>query len=439
MKKLSQNQLVGQRGELLVADRTLAMGFAFDGRNRLETGIDGFIELRDQQTGRTLAKWIGAQVKTTDAGFYAREDEAGFEYLMKPDDLDYWLGSNIPVIVVLVRLSDESMYWKPVVAGSADEPRRLRFDKAHDRFDKAAADRIAALCVESDRLGSHVPPMRSGEAAHLTMVRVVLPGEIFVGSSLFASGREAARGLAGVDPRAPFDWVVRDRRFLSFRDPRGGPLAEIVDEGSIEAVEIEAVSLPDDQDDEHLFIDLLARTLSAQLDGDLSHDRESGALYFRALGPDQGRKYRYRSLVNETAADVVAVWRGKDGRVGSVRHHAFIPRFQRIGDEWLLSVTPTFIFTRDGFRPHHNSGALVAGKKKQERNGAVRGQFLMWRHLLIGSGQAPSDLLSTRQERMPVLRFEALDAVEMPLAVPEEAWRREDPNTADMAGAEWLL
>lgn len=43
MKKLSQNQLTGQRGELLVADRTLTTGFAFDGRNRLETGIDEFL------------------------------------------------------------------------------------------------------------------------------------------------------------------------------------------------------------------------------------------------------------------------------------------------------------------------------------------------------------------------------------------------------------
>lgn len=43
MKKLSQNQLTGQCGELPVADRTRTMGFAFDGRNRLETGIDEFL------------------------------------------------------------------------------------------------------------------------------------------------------------------------------------------------------------------------------------------------------------------------------------------------------------------------------------------------------------------------------------------------------------
>ena len=90
------------------------MGFAFDGRNRLETGVDGLLELRDPQTGQTLAQWIGAQVKTTDKGAYVHEDDDGFEYLLKPDDLAYWRGSNIPVILVLVRLSDNSMFWKPV-------------------------------------------------------------------------------------------------------------------------------------------------------------------------------------------------------------------------------------------------------------------------------------------------------------------------------------
>lgn len=358
---------------------------------------------------------------------------------MKPDDLAYWRGANIPVIIVLVRLSDSSMYWKPVDAGIAGEPRRLQFGKTQDRFDKSAADRVAALCTERDRLGSHVPPMQSGETVHLTMVRVSLPAEIFVGSSLFASGRDATRELVGVDPHTPFDWVIRDRRFLSFRDPRGTSLTEIVDEGSVEAVETELVSLTDDVDDEYMFIDLLGRTLSAQLDKELNYDRESRSLYFRAQGQSHGRRYCYRSLVNETSAEVVSVWRGKDGRVRSVRHHAFVPRFQRIGDEWYLSITPTFIFTRDGFRPHYNAGALVAGKKKLEKNGAVRGQFVMWRHLLIQSGEPAVDLLTKGTDRTPTLRFDALDPIVMPLAVPEDAWRLSDPNASNMIDQEWLL
>jgi hypothetical protein len=438
VKKLTQNQLTGQRGEFRVAERALAIGFNFDILNRLETGVDGLMELRDPRTGQTLAKWVGAQIKTTEAGTYVHEDDSSFEYLLKPDDLAYWRGSNIPVIIVLVRLSDGSMYWKPVDAGTAEEPRRLRFDKAADQFEKAAADRIAALCIDRDRLGSFVPPMRPGEVAHLTMVRVILPDEIFIASSLFSSGREAARELASIDPHAPYDWVIRERRFLSFRDPRGASLTEIGDEGSVEGIETDSVAFPDDLDDEHLFIELLGRTLSVQLEHELSYDRESRALYFRAPGQNKGRKYRYRSLVKETCADVVSVWR-KGEHIGSVRHHAFVPRFQRIDDEWFLSITPTFIFTRDGYRSHYNSGALIAGKKRMEKEGAVRGQFVMWRHLLIRSGERSYDLLSKGSERPSSLQFEAIGPVTMPLAVPEDAWRQHDPNAANMVDEEWLV
>lgn len=438
MKQVSKSQITGQRGELLVADRTLAMGFIFDERNRLETGIDGTIELRDPVTEQTLAQWIGAQVKTTDSDRYSYEDDAGFEYLLKPDDLAYWRGANIPVIIILVRLSDASMYWKPVDAGQLTEPRRLRFDKAADRYEKSAADRIAALCIDKNRLGSHVPPMLTGEPVHLTMVRIILPERIFVGASLFGSRREAAKELAQADPRAPFDWVVRDRRFISFRDPEGTALTEIVDEGSVEAVETEAVSLSDDTDEENAFIDLLRRTLSVQLDDRLSYDREARALYFQAPGHNRPLKISYQSLVKGTSAEVVTLWRGKDGRVGSVRHHAFVPRFQRIGDDWYLSVTPTFVFTRDGHRPHPDAGALIAGKKKKEKNGAIRGQFIMWRDVLMKSGQA-SDGLFGASGRYAPLRFEALPPVLMPRAVPEAAWRTEDPNAADMADTEELF
>ena len=439
MKKLTKNQLIGQRGELLAAERTMAMGYAFQATNRLETGVDGLLELRDQQTGQMLGKWVACQIKTREAEPYTREDNASFEYLLNPEDLAYWRGSNIPVIIVLVRLSDQSMFWKQVDAGSWSEPRRLTFDKGADQFSKSAADRVAALCIEHDRLGSYVPPMQTGEPGHLTMIRVLMPDEIFVGASLFGSGREAARELASVDPHAPFDWVIRDRRFISFRDPRGTALSAIVDAGSVEAVETELVAFPDEVDDEYMFIDLLARTLSVQFERDLAFDRETRALYFRAREQDTGHRYYYRSLVNETSADVVKVWRRKDGAVGSVRHHAFIPRFQRIGDEWLLSITPTFIFTHDGFRAHRNSAALITGKKKLEKEGAIRGQFFMWRHLLVGRDDQQADLLKSSQDRVGILQFAALEMIEIPMAVPEETWRREDPNAPNMTAPMELL
>jgi hypothetical protein len=58
-------------------------GFAFDGYNRLETGIDGFLELRDPQTGQTLARWIGAQDKTTNAGSIGEKRECVFVLMVR--------------------------------------------------------------------------------------------------------------------------------------------------------------------------------------------------------------------------------------------------------------------------------------------------------------------------------------------------------------------
>ena len=59
------------------------MGFVFDGRNRLEKLASTVSWTERSPNWQTLAKWIGVQVKTTEAGSYAYEDQNGFEYLIK--------------------------------------------------------------------------------------------------------------------------------------------------------------------------------------------------------------------------------------------------------------------------------------------------------------------------------------------------------------------
>ena len=81
-----------------------------------------------------LAKWLGVQVKTTEGGRYTAETNEKFEYLVEADDLAYWDKSNIPALIVLVRLSDSTMYWRPVDVGRPGERRRLDVDKTRDVF-----------------------------------------------------------------------------------------------------------------------------------------------------------------------------------------------------------------------------------------------------------------------------------------------------------------
>lgn len=432
-KYLAQNVLDGHQGEQLTAARCTAMGFAFHALNRLETGIDGMMELRDPQTQAMLGKWVGVQVKTTRAGSYTAEDDRSFEYLLNPSDLAYWSQSSIPVIIVLVRLDDSTMFWKPVELGRLDEPRRLDFDKAQDVFGPSAADAIAGLTIEKNRFGTYVPPMLSGEPGHLNLVKIVLPDEIFVAESPFKSGREAIKEMHLHDGPKHYDWVIRDRTFWSFRDPRGTLLEEIVDIGSIEAVETEAVALLDEIDDQNAFIELLRRSVEAQVSDHLFFDRDSRALGFRSTAPSQKREYVYKSLQNVTSADVVTLIQ-KEGRDDIMRHHAFVPRYQRIGDDWYVSVTPTFVFTSDGYRTHPASSIMLAGKKKLEKVGAIRGQFIMWRHLLMASGQLPAPSLLADEgdvDMRPRITFESLEPLDLPVTVPEEVWRKEDPEEAE--------
>jgi hypothetical protein len=439
-KKLSPQQITGQRGELLATERALSMNLIFQPLGRLETGVDGMMEIQDPATGATTGKWIAAQVKTTEKRHYTAETEAGFEYLLEPGDLENWRGSNVPVIIILVRLADSTMYWKPVDASEPTQPRRLRFDKAADVFDRGAADRIVALTIERGRLGSFVPPMLTGDPVHLNLLGMVLPTNIFVGRSLFRSQREAVKEMMLHRGRHYFDWVIRERTFWSFRDPRGSAMAEIVDIDSLECLETEAIALPDDPDDENAFIDLLRRSVEAQVRDDLAFDKESRSLFFRAQAPGTKRSYEYRSLSQMTSADVVSVYQ-KEGREMVMRHHAFSPRYMRLGDDWFISVTSSFVFTSNGYQPHRASSVLLAGKKRFERNGSLRGQFLMWRHFLIASGKPSVDLLTdpAALDPRPRIHFEPLEPTTMERAVPEDAWRREDPTAKEHASAELLL
>ena len=374
---------------------------------------------------------MAVQVKTKARGAYTAETESGFEYLMDEADLAYWRGSNLPVIVVLVHLERRIAYWKSVQQGIGSGGRRLRIDKSSDVFDESACEAVAALCASKGDWGVSFPPLRTGESAHLNLLEVLLPKTIFVGASPFKSGGPALRELLEHDDRPPDDWVIRGGQFMSFRDPRDGSLAQIVDTGSVEPFDSDEIAFPDDESDEHTIIDLLRRTLTAQLDGILAYSRPQRAFFFAAHPEMTKRAYVYRSLKHRTSAAVVKQYK-KDGKVVYVRHHAFEPRFWRIGSQWYLSITPTFVFTWDGYRPDRFGASRLAGKKKLEHQAALTGQFVMWRHLLIhGADGETGQLFDLEPDSERLLDFQSLEPLVLPRSVPEETWKPSDPSAPE--------
>jgi hypothetical protein len=288
------------------------------------------------------------------------------------------------------------------------------------------------LTIDRRTAGVFLPPLNQGEEAIINLLRIRLPGEIFLATSPFGSGRDAIPELVKHDsPR--FDWVIRKRRFVSFFDPRDFSTRAIVDLDQVEAIDTSLVAFNDDVDETNNIVDLLRRTVERQTSTQLSYLRKERLFHFRATNINRSRTYHYVANINETSARVVSAYANKKNpkQQGYVRHHAARLRFERLADEWFAVIDPDFYFTRDGFQPHRFPEALIAGKKRLERNAAVRGQVIMWQHLLVESGKRELGLFDTDVSQ-PILQFERLPVIWIPQAVPESSWNRTDPRAKDM-------
>ncbi|HRO33044.1 MAG TPA: DUF4365 domain-containing protein [Brevundimonas sp.] len=427
-KTITSNQLLGEIGEAAVRLRFLTMGFQFDTRSRLEAGVDGIAEVMD--SGRPLARMIAVQVKATESSRYATEDETSFTYLLRPEDLAYWRGSNLPVVIVLYRRSDESFYWK-AVGDPLQEERRLRFDKHQDRLEAEAIDRLAALTVPKAGFGYYVPPLGGGEEALVNILPLTLPTEMYVASTPYTAKRAAAILLDAEEP-ARFDWAVKGGTFWSFADPRETVCRHIVDLDQVDAIETNLLAFHEDRDEQNNFAFLLRAALDHQVRADLAWNKERKLFYFRAPAPNTPRTFFYDASKKKAAAEVVnvAVAKADKDKVAFVRHHAFVPRFERLFDQWYLVVNPTYFFTSNGFAPHPYPAALLAGKKRLDNSASLRGQVVMWHRFLSQNDRVERSLFN-EEPGEPRLVFGEPPTVALPTRVPEDAWTAPKKGAAE--------
>jgi hypothetical protein len=437
-KRITSNQLLGESGEAAVRQRFLKMGFQFDVRGRLEAGIDGIAEVMDND-GQALAKMIAVQVKSTDKSKYVSEDENGFTYLLRSKDLAYWRGSNIPVIIVLYRRSDESFYWKEVNSGTGEEERRLYFDKQEDVLDEQAVNKLAEITVPKKGFGHYVPPLGGGEEALVNILPISFPDEIYVASTPY--GVKQARAILFDEPAPPrFDWVIRGGSFWSFHDPRTSSCEKIVDLDQVEVIETSYLAFHEDADERYAFVHLLRETMRRQVYADLMWDKDKKLFYFKAKHENQSRTFQYEASKKKSSTDVVNVVKDKknETQVGYVRHHAFIPRFENLYDQWFLVVNPTYHFTYNGFTPHSYPHALLAGKKRLDNSASLRGQVIMWHRFLTQAAPKADDLFVQYNTEEPCLRFGEPPTVSLSVRVPEDVWGIQKKKADNDSGQESL-
>ncbi|MGO3932189.1 DUF4365 domain-containing protein [Rhodopseudomonas pseudopalustris] len=427
-KKITSSQLLGEIGETSVRLRFLHIGFQFDGRSRLEAGVDGIAEVMDK--GKPLARMIAVQVKATEAARYTSEDETSFSYLLRSTDLAYWRGSNLPVIIVLYRKSDDTFYWKEIAGKVDDDDRRLQFDKIVDVLDERAVDRLAALTVPKAGFGYYVPPIGGGEDALVNILPVQYPSELFVSSTPYTPKKAAAILLEGDEPR--FDWAIKGETFWSFSDPRESVCRHIVDPDQVEAIATSFLAFHEDSHERNNFSFLLRKTLDHQFRKDLSWDKERKIYYARAFSENTPRSFSYGASKKRTSTEIVNVSENKieKSKIDFVRHHAFIPRFELLYDQWYLIVSPTYFFTTNGFIPHSYPSALLAGKKRLDNSASLRGQVIMWHRFLTQSERDQESLFATPAPEQR-LRFGEPPTVTLSTRVPEDVWGAQKRRTTE--------
>lgn len=422
-KTITPQKVIGEQGVAIVRELLSAMGLVFHETGQLDAGIDGFVELRDPDTGAVRAQFVGSQVKTKEQGVYTRETVTSFEYLCDPSDLEYWRGSNIPVILIMVRLEDRSVYWKLVDPSiqEADSARRLKIDKEADALSEAAFPAIAQAAIDRAQPGTFLPAPRLTERHDLNVIHVVAPEFIYVASTDHATREKAMDALFDRTEAPPYAWTLRGGQIASFQDLSEPPLSWIVDGGTVERFAFAEFGQDRDEPEFHLVVELLYKSLQAQLAEAFDYDASESIFFFPADKTVIEYKVEYESAARRASCWAVKKYLDKANGLSHVRHRGFAPYFLMIGGEWFLAIEPAWKFTKDGTRTDQFAADRISWLKRKENNGSVRGQFFLWQSCLTDKAADYVDNINGHG-----LTFKKVAPFASARSVPDKFWLSRD-------------
>lgn len=258
-KLFTDAQLIGQQGVNMIEKIVLDMGFLWNPTN-LDVGIDGYIEIRDVETGAASNCIIQVQSKATTDSFTA-ETGSSFEFLCNERDIDYWMNGNAPVILIRSRPRTDEAYWVSVKDYFSDvrqrKSKKIVFDKVKNRFDASCRQHMIDLAVPTSA-GVYLAPLPRTEVLCTNLVPLrSFPEHLY---------------LAETDCRIPADvwtrcnagaaWLLKSKQIISFYDLRESPWTSVCDRGSVEEHNTNEWAFCDDPDIQRDFVWLLNKALS---------------------------------------------------------------------------------------------------------------------------------------------------------------------------------
>lgn len=424
-KKLTDQQLLGEQGASLISLAVSGMGFVWRPTSQHDAGIDGEIELRDTVTGAVSGLLLKVQSKAVSE--FANETAEGFDYWPEARDVAYWLGHNVPVILVVSRPNTKEVYWRPVQEASGKaRSRKFHFDKRSDALNRDAAGRLVEL-VRQQSAGARGIALERPERLVSNLLPVTkLPPRLYLAETPHRTPKDVTDALQG--RQLSFEFALKNKRVLTVRDLTDPRYDFLCDRGTVEDFPVEQWSASDDPDTQRDFVRLLNQCLRQALRtsaGRIRRDKETGAYFFPSNEKRTAYSFGYKAQKNETTREVVKALRNKTQKhLMGFRHSAMWGQFSKYDGQWYLEITPTYLFTGpDGVSPSRFAPEWTSGMKRMEKNNAVLGQLVMWEGLLA----AQSDLFV---EPYPFIGFGNLLSFQIDRGIDDEAWTPPDEDVA---------
>jgi hypothetical protein len=426
IKRVTREQILGETAIQFIGRRFLEMGFPWHPTNApLEAGIDGFIEVRDLQSGEATNAWIAVQSKGRTS--LEKETDRSFEFTCTPRDLEYWRRGNMPVLLVVSRPETNEAWYVSVKDYFRNEPeqqhaRRIHFDKSANALTSNAAGQLLQY-VQTAGAGTYFRPAPKRERLHSNLLVVSrFPQLIYRAKSRFHDAKGLHAQLRKKMQYPPHEWVLNSKTIYSVHDLRDEPWAAVSEVESVDSVEGTKWAHSKDPDEQRLFVWLLnecLRSLAGKIG--MRYSREDDALYFKKTADLTPRIKRYKSRQQSTERPVFRAYRSETDpeKLFYYRHIGFESRFRRFDGRWCLEMNPTYLFTLDGVTKHPYHEEYLAKIKSIEGSGAVGGSVVMFAALL----RDRDDLFA---DNFPHLGFGALLEAEIEVGIDDKLWSKTD-------------
>ncbi len=205
-------------------------------------------------------------------------------------------------------------------------------------------------------------------------------------------------------------WVCHDGRLFSFHDIERCGLASVVDEGTVERLDVSDLAGSGEVDNVNVLKQLLSAETRERLKArHVRMDPKDGFFFF--VADEEGQRERKETWIgkrNATRRVYEVKYQTKDPtKVAHHQHLSFDLNFAMLGDIWYAQIVPSWFYSYNGHRQSNWHDKLLSHQKRLERNASVRNIVRFVAYFLANLAEDDDDGEGLRFESL--LKFDVRD------------------------------